>query len=288
LTIGLQADFRTGAVRYAFRPGQPQEDEPLGAVNSGSGDALRDFVTWGLKELPADHIALIIGGTGMFDPNSVVGHPDQNWTDIFAICDDTTAHDALEIAELRSVLESALDEAAIDRFAIIAFDMCKMQFLEVNYELELVTEMVIGVQTLARSGWDYERILQSWQERLSDSDRNPTVAEMASRVVQNAGRSYAEANETDVVLTAVRLRKLEDLTRDFDAFALAYMQALGDWIAWEARSAVANAAGLARTSAYDLRNLLDAHMTSGTCSTRSNVSWPIIWTRSCRPGSAGS
>ena len=135
-----------GAMRYLLPAASPSP-EPLGPVDSGSTATFRDFLLWGIRELPADHYALVIGGTGMLDRNSVIGHPDNNWTDVFAICDDATAGSAIDIADLRGVIEGVLDETRVDRFGIIGFDMCTMQFLEVAYEFETVAEVVIAAQS---------------------------------------------------------------------------------------------------------------------------------------------
>src|SRR5262245_11227307 len=87
-----------GAVRSLLRADATPDDEELGQIDSGSTATFRDFLLWGIRELPAEHYVLVIGGTGMLDPNSVVGHPENNWTDVFAICDDATAGSGMDIA----------------------------------------------------------------------------------------------------------------------------------------------------------------------------------------------
>ena len=117
ISVAIQADLPApdGARRYVYRPGETPSVEELGQIDSGSPATFREFLLWGLNQAPADRYGLIVGGTGMFDPNSVVGHPDHNWTDVFAICDDAAARNAMDIADFRGVLEAVLDEACLDR-----------------------------------------------------------------------------------------------------------------------------------------------------------------------------
>ncbi len=213
--------------------------------------------------MPAEHYALVIGGTGMLDPNSIIGNPVHNWTDVFAICDDATSKTAMDVADLRGVMEAVLDEADVDRFRIVAFDMCKMQFLEVAYELETVAEIAIAAQTdVPTGGWNYERLLTAWGEDITTADDeraenalDTTAAKVAKTIVREATASYEGHGNREVVVSAIDLGRLDDLTRDFDALTLAYMQALGDFISWTAREKVVQLAH-GDSNSYDLKRLL--------------------------------
>ena len=250
-----------GAMRYVLPAASPSP-EPLGPVDSGSTATFRDFLLWGIRELPADHYALVIGGTGMLDRNSVIGHPDNNWTDVFAICDDATAGSAIDIADLRGVIEGVLDETKVDRFGIIGFDMCTMQFLEVAYQFETVAEVVIAAQSeVPPTGWHYENLLNAWGAAITrdpaagQAKAESTPVDVAKTVVREAYAAYTAGGARDIVISAIDVTRLNDLARDFDALTIAYMQALGDFIAWEAREAVATNT-LGDRSSYDLWQLL--------------------------------
>ena len=78
---------------------------------------------------------------------------------------------------------------------------------------------------------------------------------MAKIIVREAYASYTAGGARDVVISAIDVTRLNDLARDFDALTIAYMQALGDFIAWEAREAVARNT-LGDRSSYDLWQLL--------------------------------
>ena len=262
--VDLPVKFEpNGAMRYLLRGGQAPYNEALGSIDSGSTATLKDFLLWGIREMPAEHYALVVGGTGMLDPNSIIGNPVHNWTDVFAICDDATSKTAMDVADLRGVMEAVLDEADVDRFRIVAFDMCKMQFLEVAYQLETVAEIAIAAQTdVPSGGWNYERLLTSWGEdiKAADDERadnalDTTAAKVAKTIVREATASYEGHGNREVVVSAIDLGRLDDLTRDFDALTLAYMQALGDFISWTAREKVVQLAH-GDSNSYDLKRLL--------------------------------
>ena len=44
-----------GAIRYVVCSDQRPVIEPLGQVDSGSTATFRDFLLWGIRELPAEH-----------------------------------------------------------------------------------------------------------------------------------------------------------------------------------------------------------------------------------------
>ncbi len=226
----------------------------LDAVNTGSPESLLRFLRWAVSVCPSEHIALVIGGIGLFEPGSIAERGER--PQLFSICDDQSSSAAMDIVQLRRVLQ----DFAKFRFAddpdgtrqrvvdVLAFDMCHMQFLEVAYELERVVRVLVASQTaVPPEGWNYDRVLGSLERLLADrsADADQSAPAVARVIVTEGAAGWpppAASAEKDPPqaprLSALNLENLSPLERAFDAVMLGMLAALGDDLVWWARDRV--------------------------------------------------
>lgn len=252
LHVAVQRDGPDGCERYVMperglRARALIAEANLGRVNSGNPDTLASFLQWGFERCPSTYVALVLSGTGILDPRSVVGLQQIDPDRVFAICDDSSARDALEISELGRVLDDAClaRPEGYRQIDLLAFDMGQAQFLEVACELQGRVGVLIGPQCPVNAdGWDNTQLLRGWhrwlaRERAPQTKRRSPdpVAALARVTVESAGASYVAAlpRGTRVEVAALDLRRLERLIGPFEAMAVAYLQHLSDRLAWDAR-----------------------------------------------------
>ena len=149
--------------------------------------------------------------------------------------------------------------------------MCRMQFLEVAAELHDCVELLVGPQTNV-DGWDYRAVLRAWLRELRDGwraeargdDRRRQLHAFTERLVTTIGRSYRRGTDDEpsddpdggVVVSALDLTQLERALGAVDTMSLAYMQALGDRLAWDARVAAVTRLGhLQENKSYDAHGI---------------------------------
>lgn len=278
--VAVQRDGSGGCGRWLLGEDEPgdieQPTRSLGrAVDSASPETLRDFLLWSLERCPSDCLALVISGAGILDGRAIVGTATNDPDRVFTICDDWTERTGLEIREfaevLREVAEVRQRRGGAPRLELVAFDMCRMQFLEVAAELHEAVELLVGPQTDI-DGWDYDIVLRTWLREIRDSWRTPKDAAsrrdqlhaLAGRLVTTVGRSYEQsagarasaAPDSQVVVSALDLTQMERVMGAVDTMSLAYMQALGDRLAWDARVAAVSRLGrLQDSKSYDAHGI---------------------------------
>ena len=278
--VAVQRDGKDGCARWLLENGQPGDVERptrwLGrAVDSASPDTLRDFLLWGLERCPSDCVSIVFSGAGVLDDRAIVGTPTNDPDRVFTICDDWPARSGLEIRELAAVLRDVCEvrgrRGGHPRLELVAFDMCHMQFLEVATELHDSVELLIGPQTDV-AGWDYSVVLRSWLRALGHGWRPDARAEerreqlhaLAERLVTTIGRSYRGLSDDQpegdlddrIVVSALDLTEIERVLGAVDTMSLAYMQALGDRVAWDARTAAVSRLGpLQENKSYDAHGI---------------------------------
>ena len=230
----------------------PPATMSLDAVNTGAPESLLSFLRWAVTVCPADRIALVVGGIGLFEPGSIAER--QERPQLFSICDDQSSADAMDIVQLRRVLQDfaryrfASDPAGTRQPAVdvLAFDMCHMQFLEVAYELERVVRVLVASQTFVPpDGWSYDRVLGAMARVLADPNADQSPTGLARVIVAEGAASWAAASATAAeapiqtpTLSALNLAKLDPIERAFDAVMLGMLAALGENLVWWARDRV--------------------------------------------------
>jgi hypothetical protein len=92
----------------------------LGELNTEAGETLAQFLVWGIKNYPAEHYAIAIGGHG------------AGW---YGIIIDQTNADAsftsmLSLSELRRAFTTVIEETGVDQFDLLINDACLMSSIE--------------------------------------------------------------------------------------------------------------------------------------------------------------
>src|SRR5262245_18724073 len=103
---------RGGAERFVLRgqlpvDGKLNADLTLGAVDTGTHQALTDFLTWALRVCPSRRVALVIGGMGVFEPGSVSAAFGRRRSQLFSFCDDASSGSALDLVDLDRALRDS-------------------------------------------------------------------------------------------------------------------------------------------------------------------------------------
>jgi hypothetical protein len=193
INVLAQLDRATGHVseRYYLRKGTKLAADSvskLGKINMGDPKRLKDFVSWGVKNYPSDHYALVLWnhGNGWDDTDIYAGERHRSVrrlatgpvrhalfhqparrllakakSDITArgILYDDDAKDFLDNQELEKVLADTkkLLKRNLD---VLGMDACLMSMAEVGYQVKGSTNYAVGSeQTEPGEGWPYDTVL---------------------------------------------------------------------------------------------------------------------------------
>jgi hypothetical protein len=234
--IAFYVDAPEGARRGVVRRGRVAVHEAIGPSNSGDARTLSGFLRWALDECPADDYLLVFGGHGILEsPGDAISARRT-----FAVCDDYTASDALDLRELCTTLRGVFTGGSDGpRLQLLAFDMAAVQFLEVAYELRGVTSVVVAEQPQTaedpskRRPWDYRALLDAWSTRLGDDASTP-----APKVVRALARdavTLAGARADTGTWSAIALDALPSVVEAFDTFSAVLFQWLSSDVVWDGR-----------------------------------------------------
>jgi hypothetical protein len=183
------------AKRLYVNAGSFTEAVNLGVVNMADPNNLKDFITWGMSNYPAQHYVVDLWNHG------------GGWRDINkGILQDDIFHQIMSMLELKSALSGL--PARID---VLACDACLMQMAEVAYQVKDYADyFVASEETIPGEGYPYHTILQAIA-----GNPNITPFEFASSMVNN----YLAAYSSDITLSAVQLNKIADLAAAVNTFA---------------------------------------------------------------------
>ncbi len=214
-----------GTKRYLVHDQQLKELKDLGETNTGDPQVLQDFLSWGMKNYPAErHFTILWNhGGGIKDLDIYKGIQPKIKSSLFVpkkerssslnlnkndlskwkdlddllgvshrmICTDDTSRDFLDNLELKNAL--SLEQGKI---AILGFDACLMNLLEMGYQLKDKAEYIIGSQEIEPpQGWPYKKIF-------SHLARNPNLSltDLCTIVVDEYIDSFEDKSITQSVL----------------------------------------------------------------------------------------
>ncbi|HEX2064166.1 MAG TPA: clostripain-related cysteine peptidase [Acidimicrobiales bacterium] len=248
------------------KDGSGEDQERLGAADSGSPQTLLDFVRWATEKAPADKYALVVwnhgsgwqpddlddlyaqvrgarGGTGVTPRELGVRSNQQIARSLFdttvkevlalsnsgerAIAsDDGTGH-SLDTIELTRVLERAHAELG-QPFELLGMDACLMSNLEVAYEAKDHVKFVVGSEELEPGdGWPYHRILASLA-----ADPDMDGGALGGSIVQHYIESYRDRRDQwPVTQCAVTTEGLGAFADAFDRLASTLQAQVNDEVA---------------------------------------------------------
>jgi hypothetical protein len=234
-----QRDDDLGRIR------SPQAD--LGEANMSDADTLVDFVTWAMKEYPADKYALILSDHGMGWPGGW-SDPTSNEGGQQGVPLASRLGDQLYLNELDVALGEIRRQTGLDKFELVGMDACLMGHLEVFTALEPHARYAVASQeTEPALGWAYTSFL-------GDLVANPAMsgAELGRYIVKSyiaedqritddsaraefagGGRAYGVPSaqamtaqlEHGVTLSAVDLARIPVVNQAFNDLAYKLQQA---------------------------------------------------------------
>ena len=233
--VVVQHDGPKGAGRYVVGPRPTKNLRPmhsLGRLDSGAPEALISFLRWGLSVCPAERIALVLRSPMVLSPAVAGQDPDQ--ASIFSLAYDEASNRHLDVSELAAAIRDALGEAGRARIDLLAIDSCQVQFLELAYELDDLVHVLIAPQsTTPMAGWHYGKVLAKWKANAVNT-ASVSTPQMARRLVDEIVHSYAERG-ADCSVSALDLRRLDDVAQAFDNLCISTLQVLGEGLIWRTR-----------------------------------------------------
>ena len=163
-------------------------------VDMGSWQTLNDFVTWGEKTYPADHIAVVLWdhGSGWFATRKAGTRSTS--ASMHAISIDSSTNHEIETWQLANALNVP------QKLDMVIFDACFMQMMEIAYELRNSTNYLVGSEnTTPAAGYFYNVFL-------GDLTANPamTPTQLGSSIVTSTINGYgvSSPNQQSVINTS--------------------------------------------------------------------------------------
>ena len=146
-----------------------QEVVDLGEVNMSSEETLIDFVTWAIRDYPADKYALILSDHGMGWPGGWTDPTPKGAVDTSSPL-STRLGNMLFLNRLDDALGRIRSETGLDKFELIGLDACLMGQLEVFTALEPHARYAVASEEVEPAlGWAYTEFMQ---ELLQNPDMN--------------------------------------------------------------------------------------------------------------------
>lgn len=168
----------------------------------GSAETLYGFLSWGVENYPAEHMAVILWNHGSGSINGVC-------------FDEVYDYDSLYITEIEEALTRVYNEMTC-RFEFIGFDACLMATVETANMLVPHAKYMIGSEELESGyGWDYEAFLEYIE------DNPDCTGEDAGRVICKSYYAHCKYTdeEDDATMSVVDLSKVDDFLISFNEVA---------------------------------------------------------------------
>jgi hypothetical protein len=214
--VGVQIDTEgehDGAIRYeiaapdATGVAHRVVIDRLPESDSGSPEILYEFLRWGLERYPARHRLVVVWnhGAGFRTVRRDIAYDDYGTS--------------LDMTELKRALRRA-GLGPRNKLAILGFDACLMNMLEIVYQLRDETELIVGSQqTEPGDGWPYDRVLSAMHG-------GPGREELARRIVRIYIAACRAVGDSNVTQSAVRTDRIAAAARAWDALGAALAGAL--------------------------------------------------------------
>nr|MDQ2999383.1 clostripain-related cysteine peptidase [Chloroflexota bacterium] len=178
-----------------------EELDDLGEQNMGDPQTLADFVSWGVKEFPAQHYALILWDHG------------SSWAGISF--DDTNGEQGINLPELDTALRTIQSQTGIDKLDMIGFDACLMSQLDVMQTIAPYGRVAVASAELEpNDGWAWD----VWLKKLNE-ETTQDPAKLAGAIVDSYQQYYEKGNDDTVTLAAFDLEKFSALHDSFAALS---------------------------------------------------------------------
>jgi hypothetical protein len=201
-----QVDFTTVKRLYIEKENISKISD-LGQLNMGNSKTLSDFLTWGIKNYPAEKYLLV-----MWDHGSGI--------DGFG--NDELTGDNLQLDEIEEAFASAREETATD-FEIIGFDACLMATVEVASVAYGYSNYLVASEELEPGhGWDYTAILD-YITKSPDVDGKAIGKKIADSYLSHSKSISSEQGINQhrmITLSVIDLSKIPSLIDAINALAV--------------------------------------------------------------------
>jgi hypothetical protein len=242
--------------------GYPKDSiENLGETNTGDPKVLLNFLKWGIKEYPAKHYMAVLWNHGsgwneddvyekaiQFCPekrglspsikrnfrergikksffSTTVEEILKNPASDRAILYDDESKDFLDNMEMKKVLTEAAKLLPDKQFAILGFDACLMNTLEVAFQLKDTANIIVGSEeTEPNAGWPYDKFLGALAEK-----PDMTPADFSKIIVDSYLESYDNGADSEpVTFSAINPEKMAGVLTAVNKLALALKKNVSD------------------------------------------------------------
>ncbi len=193
------ADSLPGTRRYLIEKDTPVLLDQVGKLDMGDPQTLIDFAGFTARNYPAKNYFLILWDHGSGWPNgNAVNGPRRS------IIDDWSGHSSMGVAdgELKQAV-SGIKAVLGKKLALLGFDACLMNMVEVALEIKDGARIMLGSEGLVPyDGWPYGQVL-----KIVVDNPGKSSAELASEIVSEFIDSYGDL---DLCFSAVDLEQLND------------------------------------------------------------------------------
>lgn len=187
--------------RFVVQDGAITKVDSVKVADMGEPNTLSDFLTWGLKNYPAEHMGVIMWNHG---GGSISG-----------VCfDERNNYDSLMLREL----DLALAQTGLtmwQKFDFVGFDACLMGTLETANLLATYSNYMIGSEEVEPgTGWEYSTIMEYLAQHPSCDG-----GELGKALCDGYLESLPSRSSSTATLSVIDLSQVDDLMQDFYRFS---------------------------------------------------------------------
>lgn len=188
--------------RWLAEDGRLSLLESLPQASMGDQQIFSDFLSYGVKNYPAEKMCVIVWDHGSGSIDGVAN-------------DENFGFDALTLAEMDGALKT-VSEQMTDRFELFGFDACLMANYETASILSPYARYLLASEEIEPSGgWDYGALFDA-----ISADKSISGGELGKAVCDGYyAKCEAGGKEATATLSVLNLGRLEGVQKAFDAMA---------------------------------------------------------------------
>ncbi|MBR0518443.1 hypothetical protein IJJ97_01495 [bacterium] len=204
-------------------------------VNMADPDTLAQFIAWGIKKYPSDHVAVILNSHGGGSKGAIVEEYGHGFGDM------------MTPQELREAFSKA-EEITGKKVYVLGFDACLMANMESVYELKDAADYIVASEETEIAGrryglelpglkdkeikiaglWPYAQVLRglepSFFDKLLNGKTDVTPEEFAKHIVKVASKHQKDLQ----TMSAIDTSKIGKVAGAVDEFAKSILEATKD------------------------------------------------------------
>lgn len=144
-----------------------------------------DFVRWSAENFKAKNYALILSGHS----DGIIGR---------TMFQDSNPSTALHLKKLKYILRRAQSHLSnAEKFALVGFDSCLMNMVEVGHELRTVTDVMVASEgNVPTSGWSYYHIVDALVNKIQtigiEAPQDVLTAQTFAKLIVDKFIDYSE------------------------------------------------------------------------------------------------